>query len=117
MDANSGKVMKEQVRNNILEEINDFNYTEKVNRLKELFVCRPDPKRPPDKYDLIMIKRGIMGNRTPEIINKCRFFRNLEVDYDHILDFCCNNFENCPHYIKFRRSQEELDRIQRPFYQ
>ena len=117
MNDNSGKAAGERIKQEMFEEINGLNNTEKVYRLKELFQCRPNPKNPPDRHGFIMIKRGILNNRTAEIINKCRFYRDDEVDLDHILEFCCNEFKKCPFYIKFKQSQKELENFQRPFNQ
>ena len=105
---------KKQIKKKIINELTKLNNTEKVERLKQLFQCRSNPEQIPDRHDCIMIKRGIFENRTTRITNNCRFYRHVEVDLDHMAEFCCNDFESCPHYLKFKENRNKLDEFQQP---
>ncbi len=112
----SRKIEEERLRiqKEIQEELSGLNNTEQQQKLKQRFQCRPNPDSYNDRREFITIKSGMLTNREPKIINRCRFNPSVEIDINHITGFCCNqHFTLCPHYRKYCDSQKDLNKTYR----
>lgn len=86
-------------------ELAGLNLTERQQLLAARFVCRPDPSVPPDRQEYLTIRRNILGDRRPRLVNRCRFDSSLTVSEDHVVGYCCNpGFAQCP----FWRSRDDI---------
>ncbi len=99
----NAKSEKERVERTI-EWLSRYNNSEKEKLLSEMFVCRFNSQHPQDCHGFIILKQGIFTDRTPKIINRCRFYAMVTVDLEHIVRYCCGHFEGCLYYARFKRS-------------